>query len=89
MVAQVPKVATRAFWKPSPSLSPMSHQSYMHPLQEAILQLTRCDWVRPLLDLLESHARKAPGLTHGQKVMADHLFNIILNKVSCRCPYNC
>ena len=53
------------------------------PLQEAILQLKRCDWVRPLLDMLESHARKAPGLTHGQKVVADHLFDIILNKVSC------
>ena len=60
----------------------------MQPLQEAILQLKRCDWVRPLLDMLEGHARKAPGLTHGQKVVADHLFDIILNKVSCRRPDN-
>ena len=88
--SQVFRVATRAFGNLRHlCMSPMSQQWYMHPLQEAILQLTRCDWVRPLLDLLESHARKAPGLTHGQKVVADHLFNIILNKVSCHCPDNC
>ena len=90
--SQVLRIATRA---PRALLSlPSLHVAYAQrssvcPLQEAILQLKRCDWVRPLLDMLESHARKAPGLTHGQKVVADHLFDIILNKVSCPCPDTC
>ena len=53
-------------------------------MQEAILRMKRADWMRPLLELLEGQARRAgqAGLSSGQKALAAHLFEIIINEVS-------
>lgn len=53
-------------------------------VQEAILRMKRADWMRPLLELLEGQARRAgqAGLSSGQKALAAHLFEIIINEVS-------
>ena len=47
--------------------------------------MKRADWVRPLLEMLEGQARRAgqTGLSSGQKALATHLFDIIVNEVSC------
>lgn len=47
--------------------------------------MKRADWVRPLLEMLEGQARRAgqAGLSSGQKALAAHLFDIIINEVSC------
>lgn len=46
--------------------------------------MKRADWVRPLLEMLEGQARRAgqAGLSSGQKALAAHLFDIIINEVS-------
>jgi len=53
-------------------------------MQEAILRMKRADWMRPLLELLEGQARRAgqAGLSTGQKALAAHLFEVIINEVS-------
>lgn len=47
--------------------------------------MKRADWVRPLLEMLEGQARRAgqAGLSSGQKALAAHLFDIIINEASC------
>ncbi|DBA76871.1 TPA: hypothetical protein ACH3X1_009474 [Trebouxia sp. C0004] len=44
--------------------------------------MKRADWMRPLLELLEGQARRAgqAGLSSGQKALAAHLFEIIINE---------
>lgn len=51
--------------------------------------MKRADWVRPLLEMLEGQARRAgqAGLSSGQKALAAHLFDIIINEVSCTPDY--
>lgn len=46
--------------------------------------MKRADWLRPLLELLEGQAKRAgqAGLSSGQKALAAHLFEVIINEVS-------
>ena len=62
----------------------MGRSGFESVLQEAILRMKRADWVRPLLEMLEGQARRAGqgGLSSGQKALAAHLFDIIINEVS-------
>ena len=51
--------------------------------------MKRADWIRPLLELLEGQALRAgqTGLSSGQKALAAHLFDIIINEVSKQCAF--
>ncbi|KAK9811858.1 hypothetical protein WJX72_011288 [[Myrmecia] bisecta] len=58
-------------------IAAVRYRARMEAMQEALLRMKRTDWVRPILEMLESHARRLSGVTAGEKMLAKQLFDTL------------